>query len=68
MTTEATIRLVLAIGAVAILRELIRIYLLPLYKRIEDKSRAKSEARLTSVLASMQREPAKHQDAAHTAQ
>ncbi len=68
MTAEATIRLALVIGAVALLRELFRIYIYPHYKRIEDKSRIKSEARLNAVLESMQRGQAARQDVAHTAQ
>jgi hypothetical protein len=49
MSDEALIRLVLSSSILCVAHILVRRYLYPIYKRIEDRSRAKAEARLEAI-------------------
>lgn len=51
--TEATLRLAILAISLPIIREIVVDHIYPIYKRIEDRSRAKSEAKLEAIIQRM---------------
>jgi hypothetical protein len=55
MSNEALLRLILSSAILGVAHILVQRYLYPIYKRIEDRSRAKAEAEIEAICARIHR-------------